>query len=358
MGTSQSAVARFEAGDLDVRLSTLDRYSTAAWGPAGMEDRAWVIVSKEWLVAAPRPGRGHRCGGNGAPSPFPRRWRAGCWPSGVVLVHGLSRRPLGHPCLGGAMTLDAEGDEPVTLRADCGEAGLCSGPHADGCDRADGRAGAGAMPGAGGRRRDRGRGRLRPPVPLPCRAPGSSLCEPATQHEAHVRNVAHWVDFRRPSVVASASAPAPPPGSRPLTSSGTWSTDAFLSAAEGGSGTPVTKCPWPDAAVHGGLPDRVAAHGVPSAPLTPAGGPMQKTRWGPRPLRCGDVDNRSPHSTPPGWRVGRAADQGAGDSPGGIRDDAHLRHPGPFLDPELFRRWLASEGVRPAGGCRAGSASW
>ena len=29
MGTSQSAVARFEAGDLDVRLSTLDRYSTA-----------------------------------------------------------------------------------------------------------------------------------------------------------------------------------------------------------------------------------------------------------------------------------------------------------------------------------------
>jgi predicted transcriptional regulator len=29
MGTSQSAVARFEAGDLDVRLSTLERYTTA-----------------------------------------------------------------------------------------------------------------------------------------------------------------------------------------------------------------------------------------------------------------------------------------------------------------------------------------
>jgi predicted transcriptional regulator len=29
MGTSQSAVARFEAGDLDVRLSTLERYSMA-----------------------------------------------------------------------------------------------------------------------------------------------------------------------------------------------------------------------------------------------------------------------------------------------------------------------------------------
>ena len=29
MGTSQSAVARLEAGDADVRLSTLERYATA-----------------------------------------------------------------------------------------------------------------------------------------------------------------------------------------------------------------------------------------------------------------------------------------------------------------------------------------
>jgi predicted transcriptional regulator len=29
MGTSQSAVARFEAGDLDARLSTLERYTEA-----------------------------------------------------------------------------------------------------------------------------------------------------------------------------------------------------------------------------------------------------------------------------------------------------------------------------------------
>ena len=29
MGTSQAAVARFESGDLDVRLSTVERYSTA-----------------------------------------------------------------------------------------------------------------------------------------------------------------------------------------------------------------------------------------------------------------------------------------------------------------------------------------
>jgi len=29
MGTSQSAVARFESGDLDVRLSTVERYTDA-----------------------------------------------------------------------------------------------------------------------------------------------------------------------------------------------------------------------------------------------------------------------------------------------------------------------------------------
>lgn len=32
MGTSQSAVARFEAGDLDVRLSTVERYARAVGG--------------------------------------------------------------------------------------------------------------------------------------------------------------------------------------------------------------------------------------------------------------------------------------------------------------------------------------
>jgi predicted transcriptional regulator len=32
MGTSQSAVARFEAGDLDVRLSTVERYASAVGG--------------------------------------------------------------------------------------------------------------------------------------------------------------------------------------------------------------------------------------------------------------------------------------------------------------------------------------
>ncbi|HEX2498145.1 MAG: helix-turn-helix domain-containing protein [Actinomycetes bacterium] len=38
MGTSQSAVARLEAGELDVRLSTLDRYAAA------------VGVAVDWTV--------------------------------------------------------------------------------------------------------------------------------------------------------------------------------------------------------------------------------------------------------------------------------------------------------------------
>ena len=43
MGTSQSAVARFEAGDLDVRLSTVERYSTALGARLRKwEDRTWV----------------------------------------------------------------------------------------------------------------------------------------------------------------------------------------------------------------------------------------------------------------------------------------------------------------------------
>ena len=43
MGTSQSAVARLESGDVDVRASTLERYAAAigsqiAWRPPGRPD--------------------------------------------------------------------------------------------------------------------------------------------------------------------------------------------------------------------------------------------------------------------------------------------------------------------------------
>ncbi|HUY21012.1 MAG TPA: helix-turn-helix transcriptional regulator [Acidimicrobiales bacterium] len=43
MGTSQSAVARLEAGEADVRLSTLERYAEA------------VGLELDWQLGAPRP---------------------------------------------------------------------------------------------------------------------------------------------------------------------------------------------------------------------------------------------------------------------------------------------------------------
>jgi predicted transcriptional regulator len=42
MGTSQSAVARLESGDLDVRLSTLERYAAA------------VGRTVDWQIRSPR----------------------------------------------------------------------------------------------------------------------------------------------------------------------------------------------------------------------------------------------------------------------------------------------------------------
>jgi ATP-dependent Clp protease protease subunit len=92
------------------------------------------------------------------------------------------------------MTLDAEGDEPVTLRVDCGEAGL--GPALTLMDVIElmgvpvrvlclGRVGAGAVG-----------------VVAVCAHRAAlpstrfSLCEPTTQLEAHIRNVAQWAELR------------------------------------------------------------------------------------------------------------------------------------------------------------------
>ena len=60
MGTSQSAVARFEAGDLDVRLSTVQRY-TRPWGRAlnggsSMTEREGRAGSDDWPWLPPPVG--------------------------------------------------------------------------------------------------------------------------------------------------------------------------------------------------------------------------------------------------------------------------------------------------------------
>jgi ATP-dependent Clp protease, protease subunit len=112
----------------------------------------------------------------------------------VVLLHGPLHDVSVTRVSAELMTLDAEGDDPVTLRVDCGEAGLapaltlmdvvelmgvpvralCLGQVAGGAigvvalcaHRA-------AMP-----------------------STRFSVCEPTTQLEAHVRNVAQWAELR------------------------------------------------------------------------------------------------------------------------------------------------------------------
>ena len=134
-------------------------------------------------------------GGPGLPGPEPladvvaRRLLA----QRVVLLHGPLDELSVTRVAAELMTLDADGDDPVTLRVDCGEAGLapaltlmdvvelmgvpvralCLGQVAGGavgvvavCDHRS------ALP-----------------------STRFSLCEPATQLQAHVRNVAQWVEL-------------------------------------------------------------------------------------------------------------------------------------------------------------------
>jgi ATP-dependent Clp protease, protease subunit len=112
----------------------------------------------------------------------------------VVLLHGRLDDTTATRVSAELMTLDAEGDDPVTLRVDCGEAPLapaltlmdvvelmgvpvhafCLGQVA---------AGAVGVVAVCARRRA-----------LP--STRFSLTEPATQFESHVRNVAQWADLR------------------------------------------------------------------------------------------------------------------------------------------------------------------
>ena len=112
----------------------------------------------------------------------------------VVLLSGALDETTSTRVSAELMTLDAEGDDPVTLRVDCGEAGLaaaltlmdvielmgvpvralCLGQVAGGA--------VGVVAVCSHR------------AALP--STRFSLCEPATQFEAHVRNVAQWVEVR------------------------------------------------------------------------------------------------------------------------------------------------------------------
>jgi ATP-dependent Clp protease protease subunit len=112
----------------------------------------------------------------------------------VVLLHGPLDEVTATRVSAELMTLDAEGDEPVTVRIDCAEAPLA--PALTLMDVVElmgvpvhalclGQVGAGAVG-----------------VVAVCARRSAlpstrfSLSEPATQFESHVRNVAQWADLR------------------------------------------------------------------------------------------------------------------------------------------------------------------
>jgi ATP-dependent Clp protease protease subunit len=112
----------------------------------------------------------------------------------VVLLHGPLDEFSGTRVSAELMTLDADGDEPVTLRVDCADAGLA--PALTLMDVIEllgvpvralclGQVGAGAIG-----------------VVAVCAHRAAmpstrfSLCEPATELQAHVRNVAQWAELR------------------------------------------------------------------------------------------------------------------------------------------------------------------
>ena len=112
----------------------------------------------------------------------------------VVLLHGPLDELSVTRVSAELMTLDADGDDPVTLRVDCGDAGL--GPALTLMDVIElmgvpvralclGQVGAGAIG-----------------VVAVCAHRAAmpstrfSLCEPATELQAHVRNVAQWAELR------------------------------------------------------------------------------------------------------------------------------------------------------------------
>ena len=112
----------------------------------------------------------------------------------VVLLHGPLDELSGTRVTAELMTLDADGDEPVTLRVDCADAALA--PALTLMDVIEllgvpvralclGQVGAGAIG-----------------VVAVCAHRAAmpstrfSLCEPATELQAHVRNVAQWAELR------------------------------------------------------------------------------------------------------------------------------------------------------------------
>ena len=146
------------------------------------------------------------------------------------------------------MTLDAEGDEPVTLRVDCGEAAL--GPSLTLMDVIElmgvpvralclGQVGAGAVG-----------------VVAVCAHRAAmpstrfSLCEPTTQLEAHVRNVAQWAELRADERARFCARVGAATGRPPAVVEEDMGRGRFLGAADAVEYGIIDEVAGPDAAIH------------------------------------------------------------------------------------------------------------
>src|SRR3954454_16271761 len=85
MGTSQSAVARLESGELDARLSTLERYAAALGRTVDGQVRRAEHSPGAWAPGRPPPPSRRRF-------PSPRRGLRGCRPTGRRLPPRCPRR--------------------------------------------------------------------------------------------------------------------------------------------------------------------------------------------------------------------------------------------------------------------------
>ena len=158
-----------------------------------MEDRAWLSTRQPWPWLPADPGTGSEAGAAG-PEPLSDVLARRLLAQRVVLLHGPLDDFSVTRVAAELMTLDAEGDDPVTLRVDCGEAALA--PALTLMDVIElmgvpvralclGQVAAGAVG-----------------VVAVCAHRSAlpstrfSLSEPTTSLQAHVRNVAQWAELR------------------------------------------------------------------------------------------------------------------------------------------------------------------
>ena len=240
-----------------------------------------------WLAGA-GPGTGAGSGPEPLSDVVARRLLA----QRVVLLHGPLDDLSVTRVSAELMTLDAEGDEPVTLRVDCGEAALA--PALTLMDVIElmgvpvralclGQVGSGAIG-----------------VVAVCAHRSAmpstrfSLSEPATQLQAHVRNVAQWAELRGGRAAALLRPRRPPPrASRRRRSRSDLERGRFLARPRRPSTTgSSTRCAGPTPRC-GACPDP-GRRPWDSGRCADGGREPARDRAGPACLRCGDDHDRAP----------------------------------------------------------------